>query len=142
MDEKDFDTLREHLKEVRPIIDRFCARHGFSHVNPVSIGRYPRIRIERAGTPAIWFDLWMGLDKDGCRFETFVRDRPYDLSAGAYLDQPDGLRYSKTLVCFSDTPFFEVASVLMQQMEQAVPVLEKWDSGYLIANGTKIKLDG
>jgi len=40
----DFVALNEHLKEVQPIFDAFCARHGFVYVPRQAIGRYPRIR--------------------------------------------------------------------------------------------------
>ena len=69
MNEEDFNNLREHLSLVRPIMDEFCRAHGFDYVNPGALGRYPRLRIQKAGEINRWFDLWMGLDKDGKRFE-------------------------------------------------------------------------
>ncbi len=86
MNESDFATLNEHLEEVRPIFDDFCARHGFVYVNRKSLGRYPRIRIERPGAPTIWFDLWMEFNKDGQRFEQFTRDLPYECVGGLAIE--------------------------------------------------------
>jgi len=37
--EKDFNVLSEHLQEVRPIFDAFCAKHGFEYVARTAIGR-------------------------------------------------------------------------------------------------------
>jgi hypothetical protein len=140
----DFVALNEHLKEVRPIFDDFCARHGFVYVPRMSIGRYPRIRITRGDAPTIWFDLSMELDKDGHRFEQFRRDLPYELSAGANADVPDGskhgIRFQKGFQCFSGKPFDQVGAILQSEMEKHLPTLEKWDTQYLKANGEKVKL--
>jgi hypothetical protein len=144
MSEADFVALNEHLQEVRPIFDQFCARHGFVYVNRRSLGRYPRIRIERAGVPKIWFDLWMECDKNGQRFERFRRDLPYELTAGAYLDVQDGSKYGtrfgKCFQCFSGTPFDQVGAVLQGEMEKHLPTLEEWDTQYLKDNGEKVQL--
>src|SRR6516165_5430607 len=69
MNEADFAALNEHLEELRPIFDAFCARHRFVYGDRKSLGRYPRIRIEKTGATKIWFDLWMECDKEGQRFE-------------------------------------------------------------------------
>src|ERR1700677_2944719 len=98
MNEEDFIKLRKHLSTVRPIIDEFCRAHEFACVNPLSLGRYPRIRIEKAGDINRWLDLWMGLDKDGKRFEKYFDDVPYDLSAGAYADFKDKTVFWVTVV--------------------------------------------
>jgi len=66
--------LAEHLQAVRPLVDEFARAHGFELVDPRSLGRYPRIRIARADQPQIWFELWMGLDEHGRRYERFRRD--------------------------------------------------------------------
>ncbi|HEY2585399.1 MAG TPA: hypothetical protein VGI81_06535 [Tepidisphaeraceae bacterium] len=144
MDEADFAVLNEHLKELQPILDDFCARNGFVYVNRKSLGRYPRIRIERTGTTKIWFDLWMEYDKDGRRFERFRRDLPYELSAGAYVDVQDGSKYGtrfgKVIQCFSGKPFDQVGAVLQYEMQKHLPVLETWDAQYLKDNAKKVHL--
>jgi hypothetical protein len=140
----DFAKLNEHLQEVRPIFDDFCARNGFVFVNRKSLGRYPRIRIERPGALKIWFDLWMELDKDGHRFEQFRSDLPYELSAGAYVDEQDGskhgVRFQKCISCFSGKPFYQVSAVLQGEMQTHLRALEEWDVQYLMDNGKKIQL--
>ena len=144
MNEADFAALNEHLVEVRPIFDDFCARHGFAYVDSRSVGRYPRIRIERTGAVRIWFDLWMELDKDGHRIERFRRNLPYELSAGAYVDVQDGSkcgsRYQKAIQCFADKPFDQIGAVLRVEMEKHLPTLEGWDEQYLKAYGKKVRL--
>ena len=144
MNEADFAALNEHLEEVRPIFDAFCARHGFVYVNRKSLGRYPRIRIERPGEPTIWFDLWMEFNKDGQRFEQFRRDLPYELSAGASLVVQDGskygIRFDKCFQYFSSKPFDQVGAVLQSEMEKHLPTLEGWNARYLKDNGEKVRL--
>lgn len=144
-DEAEFEVhflaLNEHLKEMRPIFDAFCARHGFSYVNPLSLGRYPRIRIEKSGAVNIWFDLWMELDEHGRRSEQFRRELPYELSGGAYVDVQDGskygVRFGKSLQCFGGIPFEEVSALLPQELEKHLPTLEGWDDQYLKAHGQR-----
>ncbi len=137
-------ALNEHLQEVRPIFDDFCVRNEFVYVDRKSLGQYPRIRIERPGATKIWFDLWMEFDKDGHRFEQFRRDLPYELSAGAYFDMPDGSRYGtrfqKGFQCFSGKPFDQVAKVLQSEMQRHFCTLEEWDVQYLKENGQKVHL--
>jgi len=137
-------ALNEHLKEVIPIFDDFCARNGFVYVDRKSLGQYPRIRIERTGATTIWFDLWMEFDKDGQRFEQFRRDLPYELSAGAYVVEQDdskcGTRFDICFQCFSRKPFEEVGVVLQSEMQKHLPALEKWDVQYLKENGRKVQL--
>ena len=148
MNETDYfaalDALNEHLQEVRPIFDVFCARNGFGYVDRSSIGRYPRIRIERRGGTIIWFDLWMEFDQNGHRFEQFRRDLPYELSAGAYVDVQDGSKYGtrfqKAVRCFSGKPFDQVGAVLRSEMEKHLPTLEGWDAQFLKDNGEKVQL--
>jgi hypothetical protein len=140
----DFVALNEHLKEVRPIFDDFCARHGFVYVPRQAIGRYPRIRIARDGLTRLYFDLWMDFDEKGSRFEKFRRDLPYSLYAGASIIENDGskhgVRFQKGFVCFSGKPFDQVAAVLQSEMEQHLPTLEGWDAQYLKDNGQKVRL--
>jgi hypothetical protein len=144
MNEADFDALREHLHEVRPIIDAFCERHGFVYADPMTLGRYPRIRIERRGAVTVWFDLWMEFDKNGRYFKKFWRGIPYELSAGASFDIVDeslcGVGFYKVLTCFSAVPFEQVGSMLMEQMEKHVDVVMSWDEALLRREGTMRRL--
>ena len=144
MSQADFATLSEHLQEMRPIFDDFCAKNGFVYVPRAAIGRYPRIRIERPGATKIWFDLWMEFDKDGHRFEQFRRDLPYELGAGAYVDVKNGSKYGtrfqKSVQCFSGKPFDQVGAVLQSEMQKQLRTLEEWDVQYLKENGKKVQL--
>jgi hypothetical protein len=140
----DFVALNEHLKEVRPIFDDFCARHGFAYVARTAIGRYPRIRIARERLTSLYFDLWMDFDEKGQRFEQFRRDLPYSLYAGASIIEADGskhgIRFQKDITCFSGKPFDQVGAVLQSEMEKHLPTLEGWDAQYLKNNGEKVQL--
>jgi hypothetical protein len=139
-----FDALNEHLQEIHPIMDDFCSRNGFAYVDKKSLGRYPRIRIEKLGPIELWFDLWMELDKDGRRFERFSPDLPYELSAGAHVIVEDGsahgTRFQKSLLCFSGKPFERVGAVLKSEMEKYLCIIKEWDAQYLIEHGDKVKL--
>ena len=143
--EAHFAALREHLSEVRPSFDAFCARHGFEYVRG-GLGRYPRIRIERVDERTLWFDLSMGLDAQGRRFESFERDRPYELGAGACLDVRDGpkhgTRYCKSVMCFEGVPFEQVGAMLLTEMEKYLPLVGQWTAQYLRESGMKVKLGG
>jgi len=144
MNETDFISLNEHLQEVRPIFDDFNARNGFVYVDQKSLGRYPRIRIERTGVTKIWFDLWMESDASGHRFQEFKRDLPYELSAGAYVDVQDGskcgVRFQKCFQCFSGKPFDQIGSALESEMQKHLCTLETWELQYLKDEGEKIQL--
>ncbi len=139
-----FAALNQHLEEVRPVFDEFCARHGFVYVDRIALGRYPRIRIEKVGTSTIWFDLSMDLDETGQRFEQFRRDRPYGLGAGACLDVPDGSKYGtrfwKTLTCFSGVPFDQVPGTLQGELETHLRTVSTWDAEYLKLHGERMQL--
>src|SRR5580704_15841622 len=141
-----FEALREHLQEVRPIFDKFAARHNFEYLPRLAIGRYPRIRIQRRGAVTLYFDLWMQCDEQEKRFEEFRRDLPYDLYAGAVTIEDDGSKYGigfhKGLTCFSGTPLDQVGASLEGQMEQTLPTGEAWDVQYVEANGQKVRLGG
>jgi hypothetical protein len=141
-----FAALNEHLQELLPIFDDFCARNGFVYANKESLGRYPRIRIEKNGATNIYYDLRMGLDREGHRFEQFRHDLPYDLSAGAYLVVQDGSKYgihfSKYIQCFSGKPFDQMSVVLQSEMQKHLPMLKEWDVQYLKDNGKKVQLGG
>jgi hypothetical protein len=131
MEPADFVALGQNLCEVRPIFDGFCARHGFGHANPHSMGRYPRVRIHRMMRPLIYFDLWMALDANGRRFEHYRPDLPYDLGAGAYVDMKEdgptgGTRFGTSMVCLSARPLSAITPVLLQTMEEHLPRLEAW----------------
>jgi hypothetical protein len=142
--EAGFATLNEHLNEVRPIFDVFCAQNGFVPVAQNSIGRYPRIRIERSGPVNLWFDLWMEFDQNGQRFELFSRDSPYELTAGANVVTEDEsnciVRFQKAIQCFSGKPFDEVSAILLLEMQKHLPIVGGWDAKYLQANGKKVQL--
>ena len=144
MTETEFAALNEHLHEVHPILDAFCARHGFAGVDQRSLGRYPRIRIERRGLTNIWFDLWMESDEGGHRVDQFRRDVPYELSAGVYIDVQDGSRYGlrlqKAIQCFSGKPFDQVGAILQSEMEKHLPTLEAWNVQYLKDHGERVQL--
>lgn len=144
MDETDFEALNEHLQEVRPIFDAFCASHDFVYVDRRALGRYPRIRIEKTTALKTWFDLWMECDKNGRRFERFSRDVPYELSAGVYVDVQDGskygIRFQKAILCFSGKPFRQVGPVLRTEMDRCLKKLEQWDVECLKDDGTKVQL--
>ena len=144
MNESDFTALNEHLQEVQPLFDDFCARNGFVYVPRLAIGRYPRIRIVRERLTNIYFDLWMDLDDKGCRFEKFRRDLPYSLYAGADIIENDGskcgIRFQKGITWFSGKPFDQVGAVLQSEMKKHLPTLEEWDVQYLKDNGKKVQL--
>ena len=144
MNEPDFIKLNEHLKELKPIFDAFCLRHGFAYVSRTAIGRYPRVRIERSGPITLWFDLWMELDENGRRYEQFRHDLPYELSSGAYIDalqhSKHGIRYQISELRFSGKPFAEVGAVLLKEMEDQLQILDKWDDRYLLDKGIKVEL--
>ena len=139
-----FAALNEHLQEARPIFDAFCAEHGFAYVDRRSLGRYPRIRIEKSGSVKMWFDLMPELDKEGRRFEKFSPDLPYGLGAGAHFHLPEGsergIRFQKGITCFSQTPFEKVPAILKSEMEKHLPMLATWDRSYLIQHGKKVML--
>jgi hypothetical protein len=146
MREQDYLDLAEHLHEVHPILDQFSRVHGFNRVNPGALGRYPRIRIARGDQPRIWFDLWLGEDEHGNRFDKFRRDLPYDLSCGATVDLEERpgqwIRMGKAVLCFKGRPFDEVPSTLLAEMERELPMLESWDTDYLMKYGQRIELRG
>jgi hypothetical protein len=144
MTEADFEVLNEHLREVRPIFDDFCSQQGFVYVDRKSLGRYPRIRIERPGTTKIWFDLWIEVKRDERAVVHFRRDLPYELSAGMYADVQGGSKYGtrfqKAIQCFSGKPFEEVKVILKRELKEHLPILEEWTAEDLKDNGKKIQL--
>jgi len=144
MTEEDFEKLGEHLKTVKPIIKNFCNKYEFVFVPQSSIGKYPRVRIEKSSKIQLWFDLWMELDVSGKRFTKFFPTIPYELSAGGYIDVEDGTpyghRYQKAFVCFANKPFNEVTDILLEELENNYWILSKWSINFLKVEGEKIQL--
>jgi hypothetical protein len=144
MNESDFDALNEHLGEVRPLFDQFCSQNGFRFVSRLAIGRYPRIRIEKPGSPKLWFDFRMELDLKGRRFERFSRGLPYELAAGAYIvvndEQERKVRFQKSIQCFAGKLFDQVHSTLPHDLRNGLQIVESWDSAYLRQNGARVQL--
>lgn len=144
MTEEQFDKLREHLASVRPIVDEFCSATGYQHVDPRSIGRYPRIRIEKPGEVSRWLDLWMEVDEIGNRNESFFEDVPYELSAGASLHVEDetqyGHRFQKSFTVFSGRPFKNVPETLLKELRKGAAEIEVWTPDILRKQGEKVPL--
>lgn len=83
----------------------------------------------------------MQCDKDGRRFESFTRERPYELGAG--VDFEEGLvRFSTAVPCFADVAFDRVGAILLEKMEKQLPVLESWSQQSLKTQGDRIPLRG
>lgn len=146
MTEEDFIKLGAHLKQLDPCVEEFCRKHSFERIVGSSIGRYPRIRVERSDTITLWIDLWMCLDDDGQRFSLFSPDLPYELSAGAYFDEPSEdatqWRYQHCFAIWSAKPFKEVAEALPEALEKAVAILQQWDLSLLQKEGLRLQLAG
>ena len=144
MNEADFEALSEHLVEVRPVFDDFCAQNGFSYLPRTAIGRYPRIRIVRERFTSLYFDLWMDFDNAGHRFQKFSRDLPYSLYAGASIIEDGGtqgrVRFQKGIACFSGKPFEQVKVIVWNEMERHLPDLERWNARLLKEVGKKVQL--
>lgn len=144
MNETDFEALNEHLAEVRPVFDDFCAQNGFSYVQRTAIGRYPRIRIVRERLTRLYFDLWMDLDNAGQRFQKFSQDLPYSLYAGASIIEDSGaqgrIRFQKDITCFSGKPFEQVKAIVRNEMGKYLPELEQWNVQHLRDMGRKVRL--
>jgi hypothetical protein len=131
---------------VRPIFNTFCAIHGFVRADPQTLGRYPRIRIEREeGELTRVLELWMELDDKGQRFEQFRPDLPYELTAGVSILVPDdeyGIRFDSWVMCFAHKPFHQVPAVLRSELETHLVIIEQWTGEYLKTYGRKTKLRG
>jgi hypothetical protein len=136
-----YEALRDHLKELQPIFDAFCARHQFAYIPRTALGRYPRIRIERSGEVSLYFDLWMQFDKNERQFETFSRDLPYDLYAGATAGSPHGTRLHKGLACFLGVPFDQIGGILEAEMEKTFRIIETWNLEFVLITGDKHQPD-
>lgn len=144
MVESDFANLSLHLESVRPLVEEFCQRRGFERIEGPSVGRYPRIRLQRTGEIILWIDLWMGLDSAGHRFSQFFPSIPYELSAGAYFDEPSGhrekFRFQKSFLIWTAKPFTEVPANLNSALEEALVEIEKWDLSFLREQGLRVRL--
>jgi hypothetical protein len=144
MKEKQFEELRQHLDRVLPDIEKFCLATGYVFVDSRSLGRYPRIRIERKGEINCWIELWMELDEKGMRYERFFEEVPYELSAGAYFDVTDqteyGHRFQKSFVLFSHKHFKDVPVIIVNELKKANEKLLIWNKDTLMAEGQKIEL--
>lgn len=143
MKESEWEALREHLGYLRPVMDTFCREYFFTPVDPATLGRYPRLRIERGDEVKIWFDLWMGLDQDGRYYATFRTDLPYELSAGAYIETEEGaerVRYQHSLVCLDGLPFSQVVDKAGPAMREALPLMAAVDRTWLLAHGKRVVL--
>jgi len=144
MTEEDFIKLRVHLEHIRPLVDQFCKKHGFQRIEGSSVGRYPRIRLQRCDGITLWLDLWMGLDSEGQRFNRFRPDIPYELSAGAFVDEQsengDSWRFQKSFVIWQALPFSNVADALSEALETGVATLQQWDLAFLHKEGLRVEL--
>jgi len=141
---KHFKDLREHLDLVRPVVGEFCSSTGYQHVEPRSIGRYPRIRIQKLGEVIRWLDLSMELDKDGNRYESFFEGVPYELAAGANFHVEDGTefghRFQKSYSVFSGKPFKDVPEPLPEELRKGAAEIEGWTAEMLRKQGEKVQL--
>ena len=144
MTEEDFARLGVHLEEVVPLVEDFCRKHRFERIVGSSVGRYPRVRLQRCDKITLWLDLWMGLDEGGQRFSHFSPNIPYELSAGAYFDElsecADKWRYQKSFVIWPSKPFSEIAAGLPEALEIGLTVLEKWELDFLKKEGLPVQL--
>lgn len=142
MNEKQFEQLRLHLGRVLPNIENFCIEAGYEFVNQKSLGRYPRIRIERTGEINRWIELWMELDEDGNRYEHYFEEIPYELSAGAYINIPDhteyGHRFQKSFLLFSRKKFKDIPTIITTELKKANEKLAGWNRNILINEGKRV----
>jgi hypothetical protein len=144
LDEAGFEVLRRPLETLRPAFDRFCKEQGFEYVNPLALGRYPRIRVAKPSEIQLWLDLWMELDADGKRFEVLRDDLPYELSAGAYIDCSDESgsksRLQHMVSCFRGKSIREMTSDLSAELDRAFRLIRAWDRPFLEEHGKRIPL--
>ncbi|MCA9253814.1 MAG: hypothetical protein R3E58_06815 [Phycisphaerae bacterium] len=141
--EAHFERLRAHLVEVRPIFESFCSAYGYE-MPTGSLGRYPRIRLDQEDEIIRFFDFYMTLDPNGQRYETFARDRPYELGCGAFVDldkgTPHAHRYGKAIIIYEDRPFHKVADTLMADLEEYEQVIRQWTLETLKKEGQRSSL--
>lgn len=137
----EYASLNAHLVEILPLIAKFCEENGFCFANRKSLGRYPRVRIERIrGQITEWYDLSMDLTPDGKRYEDFEPGRPYGLGAGAFFVQPatEGSRarmYSFAKCIFEQRPYSQVKTALIGELILGLSEISRWDSVFLEKNG-------
>lgn len=145
MTEEDFASLRAPLQQLNPTIEEFCRKNGFERIEGPSVGRYPRVRLQRSDSITLWFDLWMGLDAEGERFSRVSPEIPYELSAGAFFDEQSGSagrwRYQKSFVIWPSIPFHEIAEKLSEALEDGLKTLERWDLSLLQKEGLRVPLE-
>ena len=140
-----YAEMSSHLEHLRPCLAQFCVKHEFSFVDSQCLGRYPRVRVEKVTDVIIYFDLWMCLDAEGNRYESFFETIPFDLGGGVYVDldhePPDGRRYGVAFPIWERRPFSSITSKeMIQAMEQRLPTLGEWNVEKLKANGQLIML--
>ncbi|MGH1543069.1 MAG: hypothetical protein ACRBHB_21805 [Arenicella sp.] len=144
MNENQFEELWQHLDRVLPDIESFCLSAGYEFVDARSLGRYPRIRVEKKGEINCWIELWMELDEKGIRYERFFEEVPYELSAGAFIDIADkteyGHRFQKSFILFSHKYFKDVSVVIVDELKKANEKLVGWNKDTLMVDGQKVEL--
>lgn len=134
-----FKSLNEQMHRVQPIFEEFCCRNGFERFPRRSLGRYPRERIQRPGNPWLWYDLTMGCDESGRRYEDFSPEIPYEMSCGATYEE-SSCRYTKAITCFRDLTFGKVTERLERELNYYLPTLKSWDADILKREGRCVKL--
>ncbi len=144
MTEEELAALAAHLVTLEPIVKTFCDEHGYRRSVGSSVGRYPRIRLERFDQITRWIDLWMCVDEDGQRYTSFEPSLPYELSGGACLDEPEtrpgAWRYSRCFVVWPSLPFNQVAQKLPLGLRSAVARMEDWNEETLKSDGQRVRL--
>lgn len=144
-DYRNASELSEHLASLIPAFNEFCSKHEYSFVDSRSLGRYPRVRVEKVGDVIAWFELWMCLDPEGNRYQSFSETIPFELSAGVYVDlkdePPHGRRYYMAFPIWERRPFSSITSEeLMRAMELNLSTLNVWSIEMLRANGKAVVL--
>lgn len=140
-----FSELSEQLASLIPPFVEFCSKHEYSFVDSRSLGRYPRVRVEKVGDVIAWFELWMCLDPEGNRYESFFETIPFELSAGVYVDlndqPPHGCRYYMAFSIWERRPFSSITSEeLIRAMELNLSTLNVWSIEMLRVNGKPVIL--
>ncbi len=140
-----FSELSSHLAPLIPAFAEFCSRHEYSFVDSRSLGRYPRVRVEKVADVITWFELWMCLDAEGNRYESFFETIPFELSAGVCIDlidePPLGRRYQVAFPIWERRPFSSITSEeMIRAMELSFSTLNVWSVEMLKANGKLVML--
>ena len=146
MSEDDFIKLREHLKLIQPYFDDFVDDYKYEYANPKSLGRYPRLRINKNDNYHKWIELCMCLDDDGKRYEKFFEKIPYELSAGVYVKKNDLLkqqyRYQISTSIYDRKPFNQVSGSIVDDFKKCKAWLDGWDKESIMKEGVRVKLGG